>query len=312
MRHICPISGLEWNSPFITRASPSPIQHPVFSLTYPQLIKALESTLLDNRAEYSSTEFQASHYLLLLACLTKLPTKITAPIRPEPAFPRLLKHQDSLLKAMHFAQRYKHADRIPQLVISKDNNDLSNLAEYLVLVQDAINEHAESAREQARLQRILRKEHTLLRLIGSQSSTGKAMLAKVLPEWADLVCSFPRFTITTNSGKQCTLAEAYKDIIKLSVLGKHHEILTTYTLSDIQELITDCEDSLELGTAYSAALLRTLRISKQVLEEFTAPPIINLDLLDDLSPQISQDRPTPPDSPKASRLHAILAARGLR
>lgn len=286
MNHLCPISGLYWNSPYIPFAPEvrTTVQHPVFSTSAKQLAKILDAQDIagdsidgyliaetPTTAGTSDTTATLSDYLLHLATLAQLPATFSHPVNFQAAYPILIQHTQALRAAFIHTIAVPHHE-LPGLVIRKESSGLQNLASYLEAVQSAIQARKESARQQSRRAEQGRLESSLTRIIYAQSRRGNKALARILPDWADKACGgFPNFMTPLRDGTTAPLSEIWRSIISFSVQENHTAILTQYRQEDVAELITELEDSLELGTPYSTRLLRYLRTTMEVLKEFSTP-----------------------------------------
>lgn len=278
MLHYCPKSGLEWSSPFISKSHTITTKdHPIFSLTYPQLLKVLENYSEDSEfLDWSGTETQASIYLLGLAALNHYPgwTFISSPIVAQ-AFPKILQNWNRIISLLDRVQAQPESS-IPGYVVSNQTKSLFNLSGFLDSVEESLIELQESKALKLRHYRAVDKEITLARLLGSQTLASRARLARELPEWASLASGFPTHLTPTNSGYR-PLAELWKDIISLSILERYQDIIGTYSRNDVLELQDHLEDTLELGTPYCSTVLAALRSTLKVIAEFDSIDFLSID-----------------------------------
>lgn len=298
MKHFCPFSGLFWNSPFITRSLPTTKPHPVFSLSYTELLAVLDTYngLADNPLD--TQDSVATQYLLELATLNQYPgwKFHCAPDYPL-ASKNLLMLYPQILRLLPQVQLLTE-DEIPGYAVSHQAKDLSNLKHWLFEIQELLTHKSILRKIQARNVVRANKEEAIARLLHGYSDRSKAKLAKLLPEWADLACGFPD-SLTLVNGSYVPLKDAWKEIIQLSVLGHFQTILTKYTLSDVVELRDELEDNLELGTPQASFTLKSLRYALAVLREFSRekPETISLDALTDSDLRMDSDSVIDPSNP---------------
>lgn len=310
MLHFCPKSGIEWGSPWLTKSPRTTVPHPIFQLTHKQLLAVIDS-LPESLESYTTKEGLVDQYLIGVAMLSHLPVHFRCAVNYKEASPKILMHWRTILR--HFIKNHMlPADALPQYVIEHSTASLWNLKDYLESIDQAIAERAELSKRQTAIQQIMRKELVLQRLLNTQTSQGKAKLARILPEWAALVANFPQESSPLKDGTSKPLADIWKDIIQLSVAESYFDILVLYTIEDIIELRDELENTLELGTPYASFTLRALRNSIRVLQEFSVEKVTPPDLGTLLegervslpSPQLTQGL-----TPARLRIQAILRKR---
>lgn len=299
MQHSCPISGLTWTSnPVIPNSPVSTLKHPIFHFSY--------STLLDHLDYHKDSTESETTYLLGLAMLSHFPVTFTYPVSPD-SFPKILQHWDTLV-SLFTKLPLLDPSEYPRYNVTKDTRNLYNLSHYLDSVSEVHQSYSTKVAEQRLARSILRKEEVISRLIGHPSSRTKLKLASLLPDWADLVCNFPKSQTTLPDGSLQNLNEYWKTLIRLCILGDTNEIMKIASAADLDELLYELEESLELGTSCAVLTLKYVRDICRAFLEFSQSGIqvrssIQLDLssLDDPGSEFQEDpAPARPGKPKRS------------
>lgn len=185
---------------------------------------------------------------------------------------------------------------VPEFAITKQTSDLTNVSEWIKVWQECYDDFCNGLRDQELRSRLQRKESALERLIKNPALKPERY-SHILADWASEAAVFPQFVITNPTTNIEESVQSYwKQIIRLCY---QKESLLAVPESDIQELLTHCEENLDLGSIQSYHLFNTLREGLQTVQGFFSngpTSYVILDSQSDLSDSqvelLKQDAPT--------------------
>ncbi len=143
----------------------------------------------------------------------------------------------------------------PTFVISPETRFLLNVHHWIEAWETAWKEFQDGYRQVRISAKLVRREEALERLI-KNSHKSISSYAHHLAEWAALAGSFPE--CPAGADRSGSLSDYWKEIIEK--ISQEHGIFSV-PLSDLQELLTHCEDNIPAGTIFSNKLFTLLRES---------------------------------------------------
>ena len=150
---------------------------------------------------------------------------------------------------------------LPSFAITPDTASLSNVQHWIEAWHESFLEFMRGYKEQTEQERITRREYALERMIKSTQLKNATKYAIALANWAELAGNFPTFPMIHPLNKNpVTLAEYWKEIITACV---REEKIFQYPTSDVDELISHCEDSIPHGSISAASLMDLIRVGKK-------------------------------------------------
>lgn len=144
--------------------------------------------------------------------------------------------------------------QVPRFAVTPETATLQNSHFWIAAWDAAIEAFLEGNRRQIFAQDIAEIEERIYRYI-LNPNTKPQKYANALAVWAAKAANFPDFYVDTSFGNM-TCSEYWQLIIRKCI---NEKAIFDVPRSDIQELITHCEENLELGTVYSHSLLTLLR-----------------------------------------------------
>lgn len=252
MKFTCPYSGLEFTCTYFAGMRETPMTHPIFELP-------TKSLLARARDFHTNTITREERRLLYLATLHSS-GMVEWRVSATPSDALILQSYQRLVHTMGWLCMYdynaKLARRVgpafPKFVISKDTRNLSNIAYWLDCWEDAKSDYESGMRRESTIERMKRRENSLLKLVRTPSKTQEDY-AWLLAQWAADAAEFPT-NIEVNiadSGKM-----SLKDYWILLMTDKN---IYGHREQDYQELIEHLEDNLEHGSTYAHEVMKLVR-----------------------------------------------------
>lgn len=150
---------------------------------------------------------------------------------------------------------------LPSFAITRDTCTLENVQYWIAAWHEAFIDFMKGYKEQTEQERIIRREYALERMIKSTQLKNAKKYAIALANWAELAGKFPTFQIIHPlTHAPTTLNEYWKEIITACI---REEKIFQYPSTDVDELITHCEDNIPHGSISAASLMDLLRAGKK-------------------------------------------------
>lgn len=146
------------------------------------------------------------------------------------------------------------AFQVPKFAVTPETSNLQNSHFWIAAWDHAIESFLEGNKRQIFAQDIAAIEERIYRHI-LDPNTKPQKYASALAYWASKAAQFPEFCVDTQFGNM-TCSEYWQLIIRKCI---NEKAIFDIPKSDIEELITHCEENLELGTIYSHSLLKLLQ-----------------------------------------------------
>jgi hypothetical protein len=115
-------------------------------------------------------------------------------------------------------------------------------------------------KEATEQERITRREYALERMIKTTQIKNATKYAKVLSAWAELAGNFPTFAMIHPLTRNPVQLNTYwSEIIQACI---REEKIFQYPTTDVEELITHCEENIPHGSISAASLMDLLRAGR--------------------------------------------------
>lgn len=259
MKILCAISGIEFQCEhFPATLHSREATHPIFNIPQKKLISFV--------SKWSGNELtQTDSYLLFLALLDstelinwKTPVHITT---NTPSI--VANNMEPLLHCIGKINIVKDHTNLPQFVVNQDTKTLYNIRHWIEAWEVAIQDYKDGYRQADLNERLKRREQALERIIRANKNY-PSKFAGTLAEWAAQAGYFPEFEMEFR-GELITCSEYWKRIIKACV---NEERIFNVPSSDLEELISHCEDNIPHGTTYAFTLMQLLRDGRNKQRNF--------------------------------------------
>lgn len=152
---------------------------------------------------------------------------------------------------------------LPRFVISHDTKTLTNVRHWIQLWNNTYHDFRNGVREQDTRSKLQRREAALERLIRNPAIRPERY-AHLLAQWAVLAADFPEFSVTVR-GSTMPCSEYWQEIITKCYNSTD---IIQIPEQDLVELLTHCEDNIELGSIFSYQLFTALREGLDTLRAF--------------------------------------------
>lgn len=241
--------------------------HPLFSVQQKRLLALAQ--------DWSANKLSATEsYLLYLSLLNStglIVWRATARYTEKTAS-IIAANMESLLNIVGKINVINHPSfALPQFAISFDTGTLENSFYWIQAWHASYNEFMGDqkliAKREAMKVRVERREMSLEALI-KRAFANPQILANNLAMWAMDAGDFPEFSIEhpVHKKKRVPLSDYWCEIIRACAKD---EAIWRYPLSDLEELITHCEDHIPHGSIHAAKLMRLLRDGHTKHKNFT-------------------------------------------
>lgn len=256
MQIICAYSSIKYSVPEHFSQSLALVQalevHPIFSLPGESLSNLYSAWL---NGELSNEE----SYLLALALMNHTGLiEFRRPCTQTTDTQQILAtHMQALYSTTSLLASLEHpALAAPKICISEDNNTLANLASWLRLWRECIEDFRTGQIESAAHDALMHKERALAKFINS-SQIPEHKYAHVLADWACLAANFP--PEYRDYWRECII-RCYDSGSLLSIPSVH--------LADIREWCETNIDEYSSGSIFSYRLYALLSTQKNQIDEF--------------------------------------------
>lgn len=261
MKATCAYSGIQFTCEhFPASVSSSELVHPIFYLKASKLLSYIPAW-----ADGSLNETDS--YLLFLALLnsTEQVDWRTPILRTERTNQLVALNMEKLASlSTSILQVKKRREVLPAFTIAPDSRNLNNVADWLVVWEQALQDYKQGYRATTTLQKI-RDAETYLERVIKDSTRDTSSFSKVLANWADLAGNFPRFLTTTPSGTKIPLNTYWKELIVRSCLA---DGIFSISQKDLEELIEHCEQEIPHGSIYARRLMKVLKDTAKSQRDF--------------------------------------------
>lgn len=261
-RVLCGISGIEFTVEHLNISLQSrEYAHPVFFIPQKKLLSLYS---LYQKGEMPSTDA----YLSFLAYLNstdlvewRTPAKRTN--LTDSIIAQNFESLVSIIEKMNAIRNY--SEYFNHLAITPDTSTLTNIdmwiASWEQTYEDFLSGYAQD-RKRAELGDI---EERLERILYSGTEIKEIKFASKLAEWADKAGSFPRFPVSIGSNTIIPCNEYWKSIIR-----KCHSAESIFSVpsADLEELISHCEEYIEVGSTFGHHLFESLRQGQKSQSNF--------------------------------------------
>lgn len=251
----CALSGLECEVSYLPLSLTSrEFAHPVFFLP--------QKKLLGLYAKYQSGSLgDIEAYLVYLALFNstdmvdfRVPAQYTAKT------PKIIANNMEFLTETVFRMNAVSAPSVqfPKFVISSETKTLENSHYWIESWNRNYQEFLEGNKRRYEFEELEKIESKLHRLI-LDPNTNPSKYANVLAAWATKAAGFPTHKRPTDFGSM-TVEEYWQLIIRKCV---NEKAIFDIPSSDINELVSFCEENIEHGTMYAHSLMSLLREGKK-------------------------------------------------
>jgi len=254
----CAYSGIVFKCDhFPMTLSNSECAHPVFLLP--------QHKLLSYASKWSADELtHTDSYLLFLALMNSTSLlEWRHPVHHHTGTNSLVAaNMEALLRIIGKINIIKHPKFVlPSFAVTRDTCTLDNVHYWIEAWHESFLEFMRGYKEQTEQERITRREYALERMIKSTQLKNAKKYASALANWAELAGQFPTFAMLHPlTHNPVTIAEYWKEIITACI---REEKIFQYPSSDVDELITHCEDLIPHGSISAASLMDLLRAGKR-------------------------------------------------
>lgn len=255
----CAYSGVVFHCDhFPMTLSSGETNHPIFLLP--------QHKLLSYTNKWSAGDLtHTDSYLLFLALLDSsslVEWRTNAHYRAGLTDSIVANNMESLIRMIGKINIIQHPRfALPSFAVTKDTATLDNVCHWIEAWHSSFMEFMRGYKEQTEQERIIRREYALERMIKTTQLKNAKKYAIALANWAELAGQFPTFPMLhpiTHNPVQ--LNEYWKEIIIACI---KEEKIFQYPTSDVDELITHCEDMIPHGTISAASLMDLLRVGKK-------------------------------------------------
>lgn len=253
----CYKSGLALTVPLFSISLPASAhyQHPIFSLSQKQLM-----SMIPRQSSYTPEE-QYLYFLALLDSTELVHWKHNAQLTTE-SLAVAYQFSNQLIQLLGQINIIKHpAFACPQLVIYKENANLSSVSGFLHGLESAIQDWKSAYRSVSLSAKLARRKEVLEYWIKDPQ---KDMLkfSYILADWASLALQFPTHQY---KNKSITCSAYWQQIIVACCSNSRIFEIPT---ADLLALIDYCEVNIEQGSIYSHALLSHLYTGRDKQKDF--------------------------------------------
>ena len=255
----CAYSGITFKCEhFPVTLSHREAAHPVFLLP--------QHKLLSYATKWSAGELTTTDsYLLFLALMNStelVEWRVSATYRNGLTDALVAANMEALLRIIGKINLIHHPKFVlPSFVVTKDTCTLDNVRYWIEAWHESFMDFMQGYREQTEQEKIRRREYALERMIKSTQLKNAIKYAKALASWAELAGEFPTFTMLHPLNKKpITLNEYWKEIIMACI---REEKIFQYPSTDVDELISHCEEHIPHGSISAASLMDLIRAGKK-------------------------------------------------
>lgn len=254
-KFFCAYSGIECEVSYLPLFLHSrEYAHPVFFLP--------QKKLLGLYAKYQQQALgDVESYLLYLALFNSTDLiEFRVPAAYTKNTPKIIAHNMELLCEVIFKINAVCAPSVqfPRFVISAETKTLENSQHWIEAWLHNYNDFLDGNRKRIAYEELEKIESRLHRLI-LDPNTNPSKYANVLATWAMKAGEFPTDKRKTDFGVIET-SEYWQLIIRKCV---NEKAIFDIPSSDINELVTFCEENIEHGTMYAHSLMKLLREGKE-------------------------------------------------
>ena len=143
--------------------------------------------------------------------------------------------------------------QVPRFAVTPETKTLENSKHWITAWEHAIESFLEGNRRRILSEELDVIEERIYKYV-LDPTVKPAKYASALSLWAAKAASFPEFQVTTQFGTM-SCSDYWQLIIRKCV---NEAAIFDIPKEDIAELVTHCEDTLELGTLYATSLLKLL------------------------------------------------------
>lgn len=255
----CAYSGITFKCDhFPVTFSHSECAHPVFLLE--------QHKLLAYTSKWSAGNLTATDsYLLFLALMNStslIEWRHSAIYRNSITDALVASNMEALIRIIGKVNLIHHPRfALPSFAVTKDTCTLDNVHYWIAAWHDSFIDFMKGYKEQTEQEKIIRREYALERMLKSTQINNAIKYSKALAEWAELAGNFPQFIMMHPLTKNPIQLNTYwKEIIIACV---REEKIFQYPTSDVEELITHCEDNISHGSISAASLMDLLRTGRK-------------------------------------------------
>jgi hypothetical protein len=153
----------------------------------------------------------------------------------------------------------------PHFAISPDTRLLTNVHYWIENWENCYADFASGKARDYDNRKLARREMALQRLIKNPHKSISAYASEIA-DWAATAGDFPIFNTNTPFSKlPIPLIDYWKEIIRRCT---KNELLYSIPKNDLAELISHCEDNIPVGSIYSNALFKVLRVAAEKHKNF--------------------------------------------
>lgn len=259
MKILCAISGIEFQCEhFPAYLTSREVTHPIFHLSQKKLLSFIP--------KFSSSELtETDSYLLFLALLNSTDSvEFRVPCKRTANTSSIIYNQmQDLVIAVGKINLIQHPSfQLPRIAITPDTCTLSNVEYWIANWEASIDEWKDNFASYNQSRDLLMRENALEKLIRTPHK--EIQLATQIADWAELAGDFPHYVTIVNN-KEIQLSAYWKQIIRKCI---NKDAIFQIPLSDLDELITHCEDNIPHGSIYAHTLMEMLRSGKDKNKNF--------------------------------------------
>lgn len=266
-RILCSLSGIEYNCEHMqVYLTSRESHHPIFDIPTKRLLEICPRWI---QGELSDTE----NYLLYLALFNstglmdfRVPatrTGDTASIIAQNMAPLA-----SIVERIYTSGSTKVSEilHLPQLVISPDTKDLESSPDWIQMWNNCYKDYQDNYATSTALEKLNRQETILERYIRDHTKDISTYASRIA-NWAADAAKFydENYMIANEHNKPELLSSYWKRII---IACAKTESIWNIPISDINELIDHCEESIYHGSIYAHTLMSLLRAGAERKKNF--------------------------------------------
>lgn len=259
MKILCAISGIEFQCEhFPAYLTSREVTHPIFNLPQKKLLSFIP--------KFSSGELtETDSYLLFLALLNSTSSvEFRVPCKRTAETSGIVYNQmEDLCIVVGKMNLISHPSfQIPHIAITPDTRDLGNVEFWIANWELAIEEWQDGYASYNLSRDLVMREAALEKLIKSPHK--EIQLATQIADWAAIAGNFPDSPTLVN-GAPIQLDHYWKQIIRKCI---NKESIFQIPITDLDELISHCEEAIPHGSIYAHTLMEILRSGRDKNKNF--------------------------------------------
>lgn len=277
MKCTCTISGLTWNAEYMSANTSQP--HPFFSLGLKK-IPAILSLWQSQKLSHAET-----HLLFTRLLLDTEHVVFSSPLFLTEELSQYENAQMEKLARLAYSGSFQKENiELPAFIVSKQNQDITNL---ISIWEEELEQYRVSAM-------IARQQHEIRSMLQKVQRAFASPLLKnrkaIITSWMLKCCTLPEFTILHPITKQSVSCKSYW----IEILHKAIDLdpMLSYPEKDIAEFKEHLEENLPLNYAQEFSLLEELRMAISRKQNYFGYAFIDADeksySINEVKPKLSR------------------------